>query len=238
MLKKAILVSAALVGSTFVWGNAQVINSQPVTRGGSSASVQAPNDMVEELFFENQRLRQELLELRGQVEEMMFEVRQLREENRERYIELDSRISDVVQSQISGTQPVASEPEMPSASAGQSPEQLYQDARSLIGDRDIEGAISAFESFVVQYPNHELALNAYYWLGEVQSLLPDWESALISFSQVVDGYPVNNKTPDAMYKLGVVYEALGDSELAASWFETLITEFPDSQAARLAERKR
>ncbi|WP_119395398.1 tol-pal system protein YbgF [Salinibius halmophilus] len=236
MLKKAILVSAALVGSTFVMGNAQIVNSQPVTRSGTPAP-QAANSMVEEIFFENQRLRQELSELRGQVEELMFEVRQLREENRERYIELDGRISDVVQSQLGGGSATEMSPESTTAPTAQSPEQLYQDARNLISERDIDGAISAFEAFVVQYPSHELAPNAYYWLGEVQSLVPDWEAALVSFSQVVDGYPVNNKTPDAMYKLGVVYQALGDEELARSWFSTLITEFPDSQAARLAERK-
>lgn len=237
MLKKAMLVSAALVGSTFVLGNAQIINSQPVTRSGAAPAGQANNSMVEEIFFENQRLRQELSQLRGEVEELMFEVRQLREENRERYIELDSRISDVVQSQISGAPSTGVTSSPNAAPAEQSAEQLYQDARALIGERDITGAMAAFERFVVQFPNHELAPNAYYWLGEVQSLVPDWQAALLSFSQVVDGYPVNNKTPDAMYKLGVVYQALGDNELATSWFNTLITEFPDSQAARLAERK-
>ena len=54
-------------------------------------------------------------------------------------------------------------------------EQLYHDAFKLLQDGDYAGAERAFKSFVQRNPQHPLAGNAQYWLGETYYARRDYQ---------------------------------------------------------------
>lgn len=236
-----LMLVAPLLGGGLLSANTPVVQSQ-VTRQAS-----ASDDAVGMLFEQIQRQNNEIMALNGQVEELRFLVEQLRDENRQRYIELDQRVAQM--SSASTATADSSSDSRPSASvalpvvdnadaivAG-TPQQRYDRARSLLLQRQLPEAIFAFNAFLSDLPEHALSANAAYWLGETYALLPDFSAANDAFMLVLRHFPDDPKAPDALFKLGVIAEQLGDQSLAREYFSDVIDLFPNSQAARLAERK-
>ena len=89
----------------------------------------------------------------------------------------------------------------------------------LLKNRDLDGAIIAFQNHIDNYPSSPYVANAYYWLGEIYDLRGETELALQSFRLVVDMYPDHSKAMDARFKLGKVYHVLGQRELAKELLE-------------------
>ena len=66
-------------------------------------------------------------------------------------------------------------------------DQMYNDAFKLLQDGDYVGAERGFKTFVQRYPQHVLAGNAEYWLGETYYARRDYQSAATAFAE---GYKV------------------------------------------------
>lgn len=97
-------------------------------------------------------------------------------------------------------------------------------------------AISRLYEFIDRYPEGDLTVNAYYWLGEVYLAKPQLEQAKQAFTIVATRYPDHRKAPDALYKLGVTLDRLGSREDARRYMERVTREYPDSGAAGLAKK--
>lgn len=252
---KALLFSAALMGSTFVFAAPQivespgtVVNPDPV----KVVKVPATNEQaLSEMLFQFQQLQSEVASLRGRVEELQFELDQMRAESKDRYIDLDRRLAGqsggnvVVVPDNSGIQnTIQDEPDLTdnqlTGNSGTSPEQIeaeYNQAKDLIREKDYAGAIQAFSDFVTRYPDSVYTANAWYWMGEVYLVIPDVERALASFRVVVDEHADHHKHPDALYRLGVTLLSKTDSEQEGrQLLEQLISEYPDSQLSQRARR--
>ncbi len=242
MMNKSIallVLTAPLLGGGLL-ASTPVIQSQPVRVSS------AVNDDALGMIFERvQQQDDEIRRLNGQVEELTFIVERLREENRQRYIELDERLSAIITGQSAVDAVESDSSSSASISAVENAEQLvegspqerYDRARSLLLQRQLPEAIFAFNEFIKDFPEHRLAANAYYWLAETYALLPDLPAAENAFRDVLRLFPDDPKAPDALFKLGVLAEQQGDSSLARDYFSDVIALFPESQAARLAERR-
>jgi len=110
----------------------------------------------------------------------------------------------------------------------------YQQAYSLIKDKNFEEAIKRLHIFIERYPEGDLAGNAYYWLGEVYLVLPQLEQAKQAFSVVVSAFPKHRKAPDALFKLGVSYDRLQQPAKSEQYLNQVQLKFPESTAAKLA----
>jgi tol-pal system protein YbgF len=95
-------------------------------------------------------------------------------------------------------------------------------------------AITGFRNFVEEYPRHELADNAQYWLGEAYYDLDDYERALLEFRKVVTLFPGGGKVPDALLKIGFCHVALGDEDAARRVLRRVVERYSDTNPARLA----
>jgi len=118
-----------------------------------------------------------------------------------------------------------------------SPEGLYQQAQDIYAAGRLEEAITRFNRFIQDYPQHPLADNAQYWIGEVYYSRKDFPSAISEFQKVVDNYPSENKAPDALLKIGFSYIELGEMEKAMTTLKRLIKTYPSSDAAGKAKTK-
>lgn len=193
----------------------------------------AESSQLSQLFYQLQRLQQEVNLLRGAVEDQRHRLEQLGREQQERYQDLDRRIA-------AGPASGQPTPANPSAEALQAPatsteEGAYRAAYALMDQRDYIAATQAMQRLIDDYPNGRYTPNAFYWLGEMQYRNGDLERARQALVQVINLYPDHNKTPAALYKAGVVYAALGDAARARSYFERTIRDHADSTAASLAK---
>src|SRR5690554_5229874 len=94
--KRHILLPAALLVSTWAWhAGAQVPVTEAQGGGRSVAAQPAPgnNQVLVDLFLQLQALQTEVQSLRGIVEEQGYQIRRMEQEQRDRYLDLDRRLS-------------------------------------------------------------------------------------------------------------------------------------------------
>jgi tol-pal system protein YbgF len=116
-------------------------------------------------------------------------------------------------------------------------QELYQAALVHLRAGRHEEAVSALRAFVAAHPQHDLADNAQYWLGECFYDRKDYSTALREFRRVADDFPSGNKVPDALLKLGLSYLALGSARPGHEALADLVRRFPRHPATALAEAK-
>jgi len=214
--------------------------SSPATSSPPSATV--GNSGASSMFQQFQQFESDVAELRGIVEEQSHLIETLQREQKEQYIDLDRRLTLLMQGQAAAAAPVTpgggngSGATTPSSS-GNPERDAYTAAFNLTKSKRYTDAIAAFDQMLVTYPNGEFSGNAYYWLGELYLALPEpaLEKSRQSFSQVVNKYPTNPKISDAMYKLGVVYHRLGDRAKAMEYLTRVQSQYPGTAAAKLAQ---
>jgi len=234
---------------------AGIFASSSVSAAGHSQSANS------ELVLLLQQLQNEVRQLRGEVETQQYRLQKLEKEQLDRYRDVDRRLSAfVLQQADDGQLPTTAEPIAEEASTPDVPLQTnlpaqestvtdtanqgadplvsdrvaYQQAFTLVRERQFDDAISAFEQFVSTYPTSDNLANAYYWIGEVKLAQQNLAPAKAAFETVVNQFLTHRKRPDALYKLGVVQDRLGDKAGQEASFQLLINEYPTSSAAGLA----
>ncbi len=225
------------------------ISDGPVTISSPVDSDDDDYNVTAHLLNTMDQLRQEMMEMRGQLEEHAFRIEQLQQENRDRYLDLDERISRLngQAGKVGNPTSVANlKPPLVSApvddvvknknqSATKAEEAAYQSAFSFIRSKQFDEAKKALLEHLKTYPDGRYADNARYWLGEVDMAQGRYDDAKESFQIVLDAFPESPKVPDASYKLGRVHDLLGDQKKARELLESVIQQYPDSAAARLSD---
>ncbi len=209
-----------------------------------------------EMFFMLQQLQDEVRTLRGIIEQQQYRLDQLESQQRDRYRDMDKRISLLFQqlpqgAALSATEGVPAgvpaEPgSLPSRAApvDQTPvtrgqqnageQQRYEAAFAKVRARDFGVAEAELKSFIDQYPNSALQPNAWYWLGEVYLAQHKMADSKAAFMRVVDNFAQHNKAADALYKLGVLSGRSGDAARARQLMQRVVQEYPQAPAADLA----
>ena len=113
------------------------------------------------------------------------------------------------------------------------PEEEYEAAFALLQRADYTAAEAALRDFVARRPDHDLAGNAWYWLGETHYARRDYERAAVAFARGYRGFPAGRKAPDNLLKLGMAWAALGQTGDACATFAKLRDEHGDAPALLL-----
>lgn len=108
------------------------------------------------------------------------------------------------------------------------PEEQYQAAFNLLSQANYGEAELALRSFIEQHPDHPLAGNAKYWLGETYYVRQDYQQAAITFAEGFQKYPDNPKAPDNLLKLGMALSSLGNKADACGTFAELMKRYPNA----------
>lgn len=116
-------------------------------------------------------------------------------------------------------------------------EDLYRLALDLVRKRDFDNALVALNDFLVRYPDDPRAPRALYWRGEVLFAQRDYARALAAFETSLAREPEGEKAPDAWLRVSRCHLRLGEKERAKDALERLKTQFPNSDAARLAAQE-
>lgn len=121
-----------------------------------------------------------------------------------------------------------SEKDMKKAMAGKpaDPQALYDAAYAAAQAGDYGTAESGFQDFLAKNPNHALAGNAQYWLGDIAYTKKDYGTAAATFLEGYKKFSKHTKAPDMIYKAGSSFGLLGKKKEACTAFAILFSDHP------------
>ena len=114
--------------------------------------------------------------------------------------------------------------------------QAYQNAYELIRQKKYNAAIKAMKNFMMKYPKSSRVPDANYWLGELYLIKSDPDLATQAFREVLK-FKHARHFPDSLVQLGSIYLANGDSAHAKQMFSEVIKNYPDTEAAKTAQKQ-
>jgi len=112
---------------------------------------------------------------------------------------------------------------------------LYEGALRNFYARSFQSAIDLFQDLKSRFPNHNLASNCQYWIGECYFGLSDYVHAAEAF-QAVFNYTASYKKDDATLMLGRCYYNMNDVARSRSYFQGVINDYPDSEYLEKAKQ--
>ncbi|WKZ32368.1 MAG: tol-pal system protein YbgF [Thermodesulfobacteriota bacterium] len=116
-------------------------------------------------------------------------------------------------------------------------EDLYNKGFRETTAKDYSSAIQSFQKFLSAHPEHKLAGNAQYWLGEIYYAKGDMEMAILEFDKALKKYPGSEKTPASLLKQAFAFEKLGAKKEARVLLQEVIQKYPKSGEAGLARKR-
>ncbi|MEE9170072.1 MAG: tetratricopeptide repeat protein [bacterium] len=114
--------------------------------------------------------------------------------------------------------------------------QKYDLAITNFNNKNYRAAILGLTDLSEDNPNHALASNFVYWIGESYFALKDYKQALSSFENV-QTHNNSTKFDYALYMAGRCYQKLNDTANAAQKFGALLQKYPNSVLAEKAAKK-
>lgn len=237
-------LTGALVGTVYGQSSTGPLAVEDRTVGRDSGDESGEDDRDDAVMILMQELEQyqrETRDLRNQVEQLQHRLDQMQKAQRERYLDLDTRLNALAEKSTRDEAEESSSPDddedSESSSDPQADRQAYQSAKDKLLQRDFEAAAKAFESYLEDFSDGQFRGDAHFWLGEVYRNMSDRDDqAREQFQVVVDDHAEHSKAPAAMYKLATL-QADGDNRGEARvTLEKLRMEFPDSREAELAKR--
>jgi tol-pal system protein YbgF len=134
---------------------------------------------------------------------------------------------------------------------GLQPQDVYQAAYIDFSKGSYPLAIAGFREFLRRYPDHQLAGNAQYWIGEshfsvarghanggqADKAAEELELAVQEFRKVLANYPRGEKAPSALYKEALALVDLKRPDVAQARLQYLIDNFPQAAETPLAKER-
>ena len=131
------------------------------------------------------------------------------------------------------------------------PQDIYQAAYIDFSKGSYALAMAGFREFLRRFPDHTLAGNAQYWIGESHFSLArgftnagqadkatqELEEAVQEYRKVLASYPRGEKAPTALYKEALALIELKQPALAQQRLEYLVANFPQSEETPLARER-
>ena len=204
------------------------------------------------------QLERELRELRGEVDALVQANAALKKQQLDIAADLEPRLAAIEARERAAAEaeaaaqaaapagqgastPVEGSAMEPGAAAadtgGKSPELRYGEAFDALKAGKYPEAIAGMQEFLTLHPNHPLADNAQYWLGQTYYVTRDYERAIAAFAAVGVRPTDPAKTPDALLKKGLSEIELKRPDAARATLADLVNRFPNSDAARTARER-
>lgn len=225
----------------------------PPPSGAAAGDEAIGTDVAARMQLQINKMQDQLRSVNGRVEEIQHRISVLEQRLDRMSEDLELRLQQIEDAIAAGgpvggspTAEAGAEPATPEATAGTtatalgpavsaipedaSPREQYDFAFELLKKRDYKGAGAALRAFLDKNPDHELAGNASYWLGETYYAEKEYKTAAKVFVEGYQRYPTGAKAPDNLLKLGMSLSAYGDTAKACKTYDMLLSTFPNAQA--------
>lgn len=223
------------------------LESDAMTKRLAAVEEALKNQPVLELASQLQLLRQELKALQGQVEVLGNNIEGAAKRQRDMYLDLDARLKRLEQAPAAAPAAAAAAPGAAPAAPGTptaapstasaDETRVYEAAQTERRNGNYQGAITAFQSFITQFPKSSLAHRAQYWIGDSYFNMRDFKSAIASQQRLLANYADSASVPDALLNIASSQAEMGDTAAARKTMDGLVAKYPSSEAADKARRR-
>ena len=181
-----------------------------------------PDTEVGQLMARIQNMKDELDQRRQQIENLQTQVRT----HEKAIAELTGRVAGEYTGLGGGSFGVGSVEDF-KANYEMGLQQFYS--------RKYVDAVRVFKGLLSSNPDHRLASNCQYWIGESYNAMGEYSQAIEAFNAVLR-YRSSYKLDDALLMNGLCHLKLGDRATAREKFQELVSRYPDSEYAPKALR--
>lgn len=195
----------------------------------SLRDLRAQADSMRQLTDLLRTTRGQLANQLRQISDMVITLQQLSGQSAQTIRDLQQRIQE--QAQQPRENPVPAPANVSSA------DDLYRAGFSKLQDRSPAAARAAFEQFLADYPSHERAPDAQFYLAETYVIDDALADAVTSFVRVSEAYPASSRAPEALYRAGEISEQRKKLDDARKYYTMVRTRYGTSPSARLAQQK-
>lgn len=255
-MKRIALVAGIILTGTSL-GSVQAQSPAAPAPGSQGLSVEQRLARIErildsqglvEMHVRLEQLQREVQTLRGELELQSHTLRELKEQQRDLYIDLDRRLSQLERgaAEPSAAAPAAPAQPEPAPGAGTpaadtpapapgrdfaEEQKAYQKAFDLLRDLRYEQAVAAFRDFLDKYPDGRYAHIAQYWIAEANYAQRKFKQAIEDYQKLISNYARSPKLAEAKLKIGYSYYEMKDFANARRHLEELIERYPGSTEA-------
>ncbi len=112
-------------------------------------------------------------------------------------------------------------------------DEYYSAAEIERNAKNIKVSLESLEDLIKNYPEHDLAPQAQYLMGDIyMNDLRDFDNAILSYQKVVDNFLGSSKEAQAQFMVGYVYaNYLNDIENATVYYKLFLEKYPEHELA-------
>jgi tol-pal system protein YbgF len=110
----------------------------------------------------------------------------------------------------------------------ETPDDLFLRSEQSLLHLQYSEAENGFKDFLTKYPDHNLAGNAQFKLGETYYAQQQYEDAAKSYLTGYKSFPKSRRAPDSMLKLGLAMNRMGQSQQGCAVLGSVGDEFPNA----------
>ncbi len=120
-------------------------------------------------------------------------------------------------------------------SSGSAFNAAYEAARTLFEAHKYQAAIDAFTRLLADNPDHSMADNCQYWIGECYFGMREYQKAVVEFQKVF-AFSETDKHDDAQLMIGLSYVRSNQADMAQKAFGTFLDTYAGSEYTSVAKR--
>ncbi|WAT15857.1 tol-pal system protein YbgF [Xanthomonas fragariae] len=247
----SLFVAAALVVAAPAYAQRQSLADRVAVLEQQQANSQANNDLLNQL----QQARSDLQALRATVEQLQHDNEQLKQQSKDQYLDLDGRLNRLegAGGATPPLPPATGSSAAAAAATSEKPPSIHGDPGTLAVSNEertaynvafdalkngkYDDASQLFLSFLELYPNGVYTPNALYWLGESYYATRNFQLAEAQFRDLVSRYPTHDKASGGLLKLGLSQHGEGKNNEAQQTLQQVASQYPGSDAARVAQER-
>ena len=110
----------------------------------------------------------------------------------------------------------------------ETPDDLFLRSEQSLLHLQFSEAENGFRDFLTKYPDHNLAGNAQFKLGETYYAQQQYQEAAKSYLTGYKQFPKSRRAPDSMLKLGLAMNRMGQNQQGCAVLGSVSDEFPNA----------
>jgi tol-pal system protein YbgF len=182
--------------------------------------------ILDSLVAQNTRMRGDFSNRFTEIDRQLVQIQELTGQSQRRLAELRDQVGRSEEAAVFGG----------SASAAP-PEEIYNAALAALRRGSHTTARMGFEELLRGHPQHELASEALFHIGETFQEAGEPVRALEAYGRMLEQYPNSPKAPTALYRAGLVELERGNRDRARTMFEQVVSAYPRSPEVALARQQ-
>lgn len=204
--------------------------AQPTPLYARPSAPSVSDDALARMEIRLQEMENQLRDLTGRVEEQRYEITRLQSQNKILEEQVTTAPSpppptNPLQLDLNPPQTTGMKTVVPGGGEVQDTSQ-YEQAFAYLESNKYDQARQEFEMFLKENPDHSLAPNAKYWMGESYYAQGEFKTAARTFAEGFQAFPQSTKSPDILLKLGMSLAQMGKKGDACVALSQLPVKFP------------